>query len=348
MLKKVNTFFSTFHFILIFVGYQVATTLFLPFSSDIEKISRSVTIPYRGFVLVITLIVIVLNIKNKVKFSRGTKILIFYWIILIIRIFYDFYMRIDVYVASDHKFYIWMYVFPIVLLPTYATLKSYNHINLDKSLIVILTLTALSLILNYLSNPELQGEANKRMQTNVGLGSISTGHFALTGILLSLYSLFQKKTILKFVLIALNLIFGVFFLLKSGSRGPLLTFGVILIVWFFIVIKKEKSYIFLFSILIGIIFSLKNKILMFVGKIAPIIIIRFQREDQLDSRNHLFDEAINFILRKPFVWKTVCYFFWKRADNLFSQSRIRCFDGDGNYRRSGYYLYFIYSFEICL
>jgi len=51
--NKINTFLVTLNFVLMFIGYQLATSLFLPVSSDIEGISRTVTVPYRAFALLI-------------------------------------------------------------------------------------------------------------------------------------------------------------------------------------------------------------------------------------------------------------------------------------------------------
>jgi peptidoglycan/LPS O-acetylase OafA/YrhL len=95
--SKINTFFSTLNFVLVFVGYQLATSLFLPVSSDMEGISRTVTVPYRAFALLISLLVILLNLKKRVgKTPLALKVLWVYWFALIICIFYDTNIRIDV------------------------------------------------------------------------------------------------------------------------------------------------------------------------------------------------------------------------------------------------------------
>src|SRR5690554_2275483 len=95
--SKLNTFFSNLNFVLIFVGYQLATSLFLPVSSDIEGISRTVTVPYRAIALLISLIVILLNLTTKIgKSHLAIHVLRFFWIALILRIFYDTNLRMDV------------------------------------------------------------------------------------------------------------------------------------------------------------------------------------------------------------------------------------------------------------
>ena len=71
--SKINIFLSTLNFVLCFVGYQLATSLFLPISSDLEGISRTVTVPYRAFALFISFQIIFLNIRRKLLFYFVTR-----------------------------------------------------------------------------------------------------------------------------------------------------------------------------------------------------------------------------------------------------------------------------------
>src|SRR5690554_3266895 len=113
-IKNINSFLSTLNFVLCFVGYQLTTSLFLPFSHDIEGASMTVTVPYRAFALLITLLVIFLNIKKRVrKSSFAMKILWLYWIALIIRIFYDTNIRNDIHITDTSR--LWLYIFGIIL-----------------------------------------------------------------------------------------------------------------------------------------------------------------------------------------------------------------------------------------
>ncbi len=322
MNQKTNQLFSTFLLILIAIGYQVATSLLLPLSSNVELASRSVTVPYRAFALLVTLIVIFLNIKRPVVLSTSIKALFFYWFILIIRVFYDFYVRTDVHILSSHKILTWSYIFPIILFSTYAILKSYPYINLRKALNIILWATGITLFITYFSVQEFKESATERLQTNVGLGTISTGHFALTGILLSLFVVLEKiKIRYKYVIIPLNLIFGFLFFLKSGSRGPILVFAVIITIWTFAKVKKNFSYAIGFSTIFVLIYLIRDKLFALIYNIAPIIIARFQREDQLDSRNALFDEAIESFINSPFLGEQFAIFL-ESGKTIYSHNII--------------------------
>src|SRR5690554_4933488 len=129
--NRYNIFFSTLNFVLMFIGYQLATSLFLPVSSDIEGISRTVTVPYRAFALLVSLIVILLNYRNKIGQSHlAIKVLLFFWIALIIRIFYDTNVRFDINLKDTSQ--LWLYVFGIVLPAMYSVIKSYRAVDLKK------------------------------------------------------------------------------------------------------------------------------------------------------------------------------------------------------------------------
>ena len=75
---KLNIFLSTLFFVLCIVGYQFVTTIFLPVNSDIDDISKSVTVPYRAFMLIVMLLIFFINYKkNNNSSSLPLKILIF-------------------------------------------------------------------------------------------------------------------------------------------------------------------------------------------------------------------------------------------------------------------------------
>lgn len=131
--KKLNIFLSTLNFVLMFVGYQLATSLFLPVSSDMEGISRTVTVPYRAFAVLISILVILLNLKKRVgKTPLVFKVLLVYWFALIVRIFYDTNIRIDVSLRDTTQ--LWFYVFGIILPAMISVMKSIRMINLDSAL----------------------------------------------------------------------------------------------------------------------------------------------------------------------------------------------------------------------
>lgn len=311
---KVNTFFSTLNFVLCFVGYQLVTSIFLPATSDIEGISRMVTIPYRASALLLSLLVIILNLKKKKeKTPIAVKMLWLYWIALIIRIFYDTNIRIDVNLKDTTQ--LWLYIFGIILPAMYSVMKSYRMIDFNKALKWIYLGTLLSLILSLFNNATLlmdAAEITGRTEGNIALNTISFGHLATMGVILSLFMLLRggKSLIKKTVLIAIMLI-SFFIMLRAGSRSPVLALIVILLFWMF---ASGKNMILGFTITIAVITLLIvfiDPILNFMGNISPVIEARLRASIYMNDssgRDPLFDTALQAFLDKPFFGKQFALF----------------------------------------
>jgi len=321
--SKANTFFSTLNFILCFVGYQLATSIFLPATSDLEGISRSVTVPYRSFALLISLLVIVLNLKIRIgKIPIAVKMLWLYWIALIIRIFYDTNVRNDVYLKDTTQ--LWLYIFGIILPAMYSVMKSYRMIDFNKALKWIYLGTLLSLILSLFNNAALLMDVDEitgRTGGNIALNSISFGHLATMEVILSLFMLLRggENLIKKTVLIAIMLI-SFFIMLRAGSRSPVLALIVILLFWMF---ARGENMVLGFSITIAVVTLLIvfiDPILNFMGNISPVIEARLRASIYMgdsSGRDPLFEEAIQAFLDKPFFGKQFAL-FW--SDGGFGNS----------------------------
>ena len=101
---SINIFLSTLNFILFFVGYELIVSIFIPASLTEASASQIITIPYRGMALFISLLVILINFRIKlINIPSGLKMLLFFWIILIIRMFYDIFIDTEI-EHSDSSF----------------------------------------------------------------------------------------------------------------------------------------------------------------------------------------------------------------------------------------------------
>ena len=235
-LSKFNIFISTLNFVLCFVGYQLATSLFLPISSDLEAISQTVTIPYRGFALLISILVLILNLKKKIgKLPLALGIFWIYWIALIIRIFYDIFLRSDVNLNSSSQ--LWLYIFGIILITMFSIIKSYTKIDLEKALKWVYLGTALTMILSLFNNASLlidSSEITGRASGNIALQTISFGHLGTMGIALSLFILKKGRiNFTKKIFIILIMILSFLIMIRAGSRSPVLALAVIILFWMF-------------------------------------------------------------------------------------------------------------------
>ncbi|WP_080905246.1 O-antigen ligase [Parabacteroides sp. Marseille-P3160] len=303
--KKINTFFSTLNFVLFFVGYQLTTSLFLPISSDIEGVTRSVTIPYRAFTLLISLLVILLNIKEPFKeIGISLKVFLFYWLLLIIRIFYDTEIRTDIQLSGTSQ--LWLYIFGICLPAIFSIIRSYQEINLKKALVWIYTGVVITLLLSLFSNQTLFAETeDARLNANVGLQTIAYGHLGVMGIILSLF-IFQKKnnSILTKIITLLVIFISIYATLRAGSRGPILALFAVILFWFFAHGKNVLLGILSLIIISGVTILFIDPILGFIGNIAPLLETRLRSaifEGNITGRDLLYDEAWQIFFDHPIL-----------------------------------------------
>lgn len=330
---NINTTLSTLNFILIFIGYQFVTTLFLPVSSDIEDISQQITIPYRAFALILSLTIIFINFREtKENFSIPLRVFLFFWVILIIRIFYDTNLRNDV--KIDDMTQLWLYIFGIILPLIFSIIKSYKYINLNFALNAIFLICTIILIVTLFSNQALfVGDIDEgRQNANIALNTITFGHLGVTTVILGLFKLGNKElSNFRKLLIILVIVIGFFAMLRAGSRGPFFALGVVLFFWLF---SKGKNFVkgFLIVLLfLAIIATFINPILDFIGYISPLMEERVRLsifEGDSSERDPLYAAALNHFINNPFLGNQFALF-----------EKVGLYEGNGT---------FIYSHNIIL
>ena len=326
-IEQLNKYISTLNFILCFVGYQLTTTLFLPISSNIENISRNVTLPYRAFALGISIMVILLNFKKpSPHYPLALKVFLFFWAALIIRIFYDVFINSDTHLKDTSQ--LWLYIFGICLPSVFSIIKSYKFIDLEKTFWWISIIITFALTKNLFTNQGFQVSADRlegRQMGNLALDSISFGHLGTTGILLILFALIKKKLSfsLKFFLI-LSLFLSLFSMLRAGSRGPIISLMIVILFWLF---AQEKNiikglFILIFACVIIVIFF-KN-IFTLIGTISPILEQRlrlFIFEGNTSIRDVFYLKAFNAFLESPIFGKQFALFdFDNYGDFIYSHN----------------------------
>ena len=314
-LDKTITFLSTFNFVLCFVGYQLATTLFLPSgNSDLEGISRTVTVPYRTFALLISLIVIILNFNKPInKLSVPVKLFLIYLFFFICRMASDIFFRADVNITDTSQ--LWLYVFGIIIPSMISVILSYRKIDLQKAVIWIYASMAVVLLFTLFTNQMLLAEDNDstiRVDANLALNTISYGHFGVSAFFLSIFLLMHKPTNVFYKTIIITFAIVAFYsTLRAGSRGPIVAF---LIVGFFWIFARGKNLIFsLFVIVFLFIIMVANLdiILSFLGDISNVIEERLREtiyEGDTSNRNPLYQQAFNIFLDNPLIGKQFALF----------------------------------------
>lgn len=303
---KLNTFFSTLNIVLVIIGYQFTTSLLSSFMPEAEA-SRLVTVPYRAFALLICLITIFLNYKSTFKLNVVVKVLLVFWLLLLIRFFYDMYFRIDVFVYSDKKLQILLYMIPITIIPMYSVMKSYRVIDFKKLFFWTYVLAAITTLYIYISNQSFQEATNERLDANFALNSISSGHFGLLMLILSFFFIIRLgPSLTKRVIIIIIVGFSLIIMLRSGSRGPLLALIGVLAVWL-IGASKKKAQNLIILFLISIIGYLSLEYIMqAINNISPVLFDRFEYRastGQFEDRNPLYIYAFNSFLESPLIGK---------------------------------------------
>lgn len=305
--QKLNIFLSTLNFVLCFVGFKLVTSVFLPASSDIEGISRSVTLPYRALTLVLSCIVCFFNIKQyRRRFPIGLTVFLFFWGILILRIIYDILIRSDIKLHDTSQ--VWIYVFGICLPSIFSVIKSYKYIDVNKSFYWILGLTALTLVFTLFSNQVLlmgSVAGNVRQGGNAAISTISFGHFGATTIILGLYTIIHRNVnwFYKSLLI-LMILLGAFCMLRAGSRGPILALAVVIFFWLFSLAKNISRSILTLVLTIVVTLIFVDQILVLVGNISPIMEDRLRLsiyEGSTGGRDPYYANAVRYFLESP-IW----------------------------------------------
>lgn len=320
---KLNTFFSTLNIVLVFIGYQFATSLFSPLMPEAEA-SRIVTVPYRAFALLVCFITIFLNYKSKFKLNKVIKVLLIYWVLLLIRFFYDMYFRSDVYVLNDTKFRILLYMIPMTLIPMYSVMKSYKMIDFKKLFTWTYVILSITIVFSYFSNETFQEATSQRIDANVALNTIDTGHLGLSSIILSIYLLLNKKqSLFRKMIIVIIMILSLIIMLRAGSRGPILSMLVVFSIWILALSKKKVLNVSLLIIVSLLVYFFIDYIFQFIKIISPILEARLNRgqEDQIKGRDILFIYALESFIQSP-LWGKNFAIYWGDGTMIYSHNFI--------------------------
>lgn len=308
MTKKINIFLSTLTVVLCLFGYQFVTSIFsFIMPVGVEGVSRLVTVPFRATQLGLSLIVIFLNIKERFNIKPVLKVLILYWILIFIRFFIDMYARTDVFVFADKRTKTLLLMIDIII-PMFALMKSYKYIDFSMLFNLSYLFLSVAIIITYFTNEAFQTASMERLDANFALNTISTGHTGLSGLILSIYILFNRKldTIKKLIVIAIAIL-SFFVWLRAGSRGPILACIFILAVFIFAKCKNNVTgtIIMLFTLTIG--YLSLDFLMSLMEQVTPMLYARFndfeERGGQTESRDFLYIFAINTFLEHPLMGK---------------------------------------------
>ncbi|MBQ3785527.1 MAG: O-antigen ligase family protein [Alphaproteobacteria bacterium] len=315
MFKVSNGFYSFIAQLYVFLsllGYQLATTLLLPLSSDAEILSTTVTYPYRAVVFVLAFFLIVASPVNRQvqRQNRMTVLYVVFMFVYFIRILVDIFIR-QIYVLPSWRSTVLQYMFIVVIPAILAMLRSVQYIDFQKLSkwmfwggVVLLV----ALILNQNTLIQIEYEEMTRGEGNVAMGSLNLGYSCVVVSLIALSVLSGDNRGKLFRRLFVWLVFLVSFviMLRAASRGPLVTFIAIMLFFVFSRIKNKVFGIFLTLFIILVFWINLSGIIELLGNISPLMEERMLTtldEGNSSGRDVLAQQAMDLFYQNPIVGK---------------------------------------------
>jgi len=291
-------------------GYPLISSL--PIILQTEE-TRVVSIPYRAFILVLSIIIIFSYITGEKRRYKGIFLLplFVFWLFYILRLLSDT-LLFPIYLGGEVSTY-YLFIFGVCLIPMLAFLVKVDDHTLKRmfnTTVLIITIACIStLYLSWIGAIAGENESFEigRMYSET-LNPIALGHIgASLTILCGLYLLLNRTQL---SLSSTNLFFGLFLILGlftvgvAASRGPALALIICLMILIFSELQlKNNLKILIFStLLFTMIYSGAQYI---EGELGFKLITRTQEAVEIDettsSRLQFFADAWNQFLDNPLL-----------------------------------------------
>ena len=310
--EKLYSFIALLFVFLSLLGYQLATMILLPSSSDVDVASSSVTYPYRAIVFALSFFLIVTSPINKGNKLHKKEVFVYivFMLLYYVRILIDIFGR-GVYLQPGFQRVVIQYMFIVMIPSIWATGRCARNINFEKlnqwlvvGGIVLLGVTVWN------QNVLIASEYDEmiRGEGNIALNSISFGHacVSLIVIFLSWVVCHKKEKRLGAILLVLLMFLSFVMMLRIASRGPLVAF-VVVIAFFLFSGAKNKLFGLIISLLVVLfVWSNLSTIIGWLGSISPMMEQRMAEaifEKDSSGRDILFHEAISIFLQNPILGK---------------------------------------------
>lgn len=330
-LKRINIFFSTLNFALSFIGYQLATSLFLPVISNVDSASQAVTIPYRAFALAVSLIVIILNLRKNNQDKRNHPMLVMYWLfwlLFMVRVFYDTNFGIAINIYDKQK--LWLYIIAICTVTMISVQCSFNKIDFNKAFWWILIGSSIAVLLSYFSNLQYANimgqEEISRESGNLALNTISYGHLGVQNIILCTYALLRRKNNwIERSIILILIVLSTIAILRAGSRSPIVALFIVFFVWAISRGRNVGSIVLISTIIIIASYILLEPILTFISNISPLLEMRLRAsiyEGDSSGRDIIYSQAWNAFVDSPWIGKSFALITPSGTDYYYAHNFI--------------------------
>jgi len=270
---------STINALNMLIGYPLVVSIFIPLTGNAVGSSQIVTYPYRALSLMLALLIIFINLPIRVKLNNAIRLFMVFWIFVIVRMYYDLAIRSDVYIPEYYIYNNWLIVFGIIIIPLISILVSYRKIDF-KLLLKYFFWTGIIILVISVFTITNESNLNQRASLNIALDSISFGNTALLFSIVAVYLLSierREATIWKKTLYLIIFLTGIYIALLSGSRGPIISFIVVILLWYSLSKKKLIWSGIIFSTLTLLIILLDNYLIEIIGVFSPLTAFRINQ-----------------------------------------------------------------------
>ena len=305
--SKLNPRLTTLLLSLLIFGYPLVTTLFLPNGGERSAaVSRVVTVPFRAIVLGLSLTLIAMNWKRRIRLNLPLRLYFLFWFLLSLRIIYDLFIRTDIIIDPSIIQNMILYSYFVCLLPTIAIVRSLKNVNYDWAFKWMLRGMFLMIPFLAVKSPYLFSTADVgRVWGNIALNPISFGVCGATMAIFGLYVMERTGWGWRRWFGAVLMAIGVLILLRSGSRGPLVAF-ISSIIFYAIARLNNSVWVILSSFGLAVFIILNDIIFEMIGRISPVMAQRLtlsgnvsQYEEFTNARSALFSQAIDKFVNHP-------------------------------------------------
>ena len=238
------------------------------------------------------------------------KLFLFFWILLSIRIIFDFEFRTDIIVDPSVVQNHYIYTYLVCLIPALAVLVSVRYIDFDMAFKWLVGGHILFVLLYAYQTPNLFSTFSSEVRSagSMALNPIAFGQTGTTLSILCLCWFLNTSEQWQKIVAGMCICIGILIIFSSGSRGPLLALiGSSL----FYVIARQQSPLWLILLLLvfGTFFYLLSDIFFdAIGNISPVMVSRLtptgnvdQYADLTTGRTELYQGAIDKFVKHP-LW----------------------------------------------
>lgn len=301
---------STLNLVLILFGYQLCATIFSLFITNVTG-TQIVTVPYRILTLGLAVFLIFVS-RFSYKKSTIANLLWLYWLIIIARLIIDFYLQSSFYINPEGKTRVVFYVFCITLPSVIAYYKTWDKVDYNKALQWSVVALMIIAVFNLLFNKSMLNDTViGRISGGLALNTIAFGQCGTSLALIAVYFILFRKDVHKYIFWAI-LLLGVFIMLRAGSRGPVFTFLIILVL--LLSMKTKKMFFVLLGLIVFslLIYLFQDALLDIIENISFTLykrIINTIENGDLSGRDVIYTKVINSWLENPLIGSQFTYYY---------------------------------------